>query len=248
VVVQWQDNPVGELILEIDMTSLNDQLLRQIGFLLISTFIAVLVAGLLVQWVSHTLTKPLPHLSDVAQRISCQDNFSLRAETNLNRDEVSQLTDNFNRMLEHIEKQDNYLHQQQDILYASEQRLLLATASAGLGVWDLDLRADSMDWDDRMFEMYGITRSASSNNLEVWLNSLHPKDKEQAVEEYQAALQGVKEFDTVFRILRPDGSLKYIKANAIIIRGANGDAERMLGVNADVTKREQTMQSCSGWS
>ncbi len=125
------------------------------------------------------------------------------------------------------------------LLHASEQRLLLATASAGLGVWDLDLHSDSMEWDDKMFELYGITRPASSNKLKAWLSALHPDDKEQAISDYQTALQGLGEFDTVFRILCPDGTLKYIKANAVVLRNADGTAERMLGVNADVTTSEK---------
>jgi signal transduction histidine kinase/CHASE3 domain sensor protein len=125
------------------------------------------------------------------------------------------------------------------LLHASEQRLLLATASAGLGVWDLDLHLDHMECDDKMFELYGITRAASSNKLKAWLSALHPDDKEQAISDYQAALQGLREFDTVFRILCPDGTLKYIKANAVVLRNADGTAERMLGVNANVTTSEK---------
>ena len=242
VVVQWQNKPVGELFLDIDMSPLNEQLYRQIGFSLISTLVAVLIAGFLVQWMSHTLTNPLRRLSDVAEKIGSQGDYSLRAVVMSNRDDVSQLSLRFNTMLEHIEMQDSDLRKQQKVLHTSEQRLLLATASAGLGVWEMKLREDILEWDDRMFELFGITRTASPNNLETWTNSLHPNDKEQAIADYQAALQGVKEFDTVFRIICPDGALKYIKANAVILRGADGAAERMLGVNADVTTQKQTME------
>ncbi len=241
VVVQWQNKPVGELFLDIDMSPLNEQLYRQIGFSLVSTLVAVLIAGLLVQWMSHTLTNPLRRLSNVAEKIGSQGDYSLRAVVMSNRDDVSQLSLRFNTMLEHIEMQDSDLRKQQKVLHTSEQRLLLATASAGLGVWEMKLREDILEWDDRMFELFGITRTASTNNLETWTNSLHPNDKEQAIADYQAALQGVKEFDTVFRIVCPDGTLKYIKTNAVILRDADGAAERMLGVNADVTTQKQMM-------
>jgi signal transduction histidine kinase/ActR/RegA family two-component response regulator len=69
---------------------------------------------------------------------------------------------------------------------------------------------------------------------------LHPQDKEAAMAECQAALKGEKEFDTVFRVLQPNGSVKYLKANAVVMRGADGTAVRMLGINADITESKQS--------
>ena len=118
------------------------------------------------------------------------------------------------------------------------QRLLLATSSAHLGVWDWNVKENIMVWDDRMFELYGITREAFPSNIDAWMNGLHPEDKEIAIAECQSALKGEKEFDTVFRVLHPDGTVKYLKANALVIRGTDGIAERMLGINADITENK----------
>lgn len=115
------------------------------------------------------------------------------------------------------------------------QRLQLATNAAHLGVWDWNVRDNSMIWDDRMFELYGITRDTSPNNIDAWMNGLHPDDKDTAIIECQAALSGEKEFDSTFRILRPDGTMKYIKANGLVLRGADSTPERMIGVNVDIT-------------
>ena len=125
------------------------------------------------------------------------------------------------------------------------QRLLLATSSARLGIWDWDVRENTMSWDDRMFELYGVTSETTPNNIDAWLNGLHPDDKDKAVAECQAALRGEKEFDTVFRVCHPDGKVKYLKANAVVIRDAEGTAIRMLGINADITenKRAEASQS-----
>jgi signal transduction histidine kinase/ligand-binding sensor protein/CheY-like chemotaxis protein len=115
------------------------------------------------------------------------------------------------------------------------QRLQLATSAAHLGVWDWNVRDNSMIWDDRMFELYGITRDISPNNIGAWMNGLHPDDKDTAIIECQAALNGEKEFDSTFRILHPDGAVKYIKANGLVLRGADGTPERMIGINVDIT-------------
>jgi len=130
--------------------------------------------------------------------------------------------------------------QAQEQLKSESQRLQLATSSAKLGVWDWDVRENSMLWDDRMYELYGVTRETSSNNIDLWMNGLHPEDKSAAIAECQAALNGEKEFDTVFRVLHPNGAVKHIKANGLVFRGADGIAERMLGVNADITDQKQS--------
>ena len=119
------------------------------------------------------------------------------------------------------------------------QRLRLATDSAHLGVWDWNVRDNVMVWDDRMFELYGITRTTFPNNIDAWLNGLHPDDKETALAECQAALNGEQEFDTEFRVLHPDGTVKYLKANALVIRGSDGTAERMIGINFDISESKQ---------
>ncbi len=120
-------------------------------------------------------------------------------------------------------------------LVSLAQRLQLATSAAQLGVWDLDVRNNTMVWDNRMFELYGVTQKEFPSGVDAWMNGLHPEDREWAIAEYQEALSGEKNFDTVFRIVHPDGSVKYIKASGLVIRGADGTAERMIGVNSDIT-------------
>jgi len=237
-VVQWQNKAVGELFFAFDSSGLQEQLFHQFRFSLVSTLIAVLVAGFLVQWMIRISTKPLRNLSEVAEKISRQSDYSLRAKIVSNHDDVSQLIHTFNTMLDHIEKQNSALHEQQSILHSSEHRLLLATASAELGIWDLDLRDNTLIWDDRMYEMYGIAREDICNNLETWTNSLHPHDKDQTMANYQAAIRGDKEFSSTFRIVNPDGKLKYMKASAATLRDSKGKALRMLGINSDVTESE----------
>jgi signal transduction histidine kinase/ActR/RegA family two-component response regulator len=88
-----------------------------------------------------------------------------------------------------------------------------------------------------MFELYGIKREAFPNCFDAWLNGLHPEDRGAAIAASQAALNGEQEYNTVFRVLHPDGAVKHIKANAIVTRGADGTPERMIGINYDITER-----------
>jgi PAS domain S-box-containing protein len=128
-----------------------------------------------------------------------------------------------------------------DQLENLSHRLQLATKSVNLGVWDWDVRSNQMIWDDRMFELYEITPETDSHSIDLWISRLHPEDKDAAVAACYAALDGKHDFDTVFRIIHPGDieTVKYIRGTGIVLRGADGAAERMIGINVDVSWRRQ---------
>jgi PAS domain S-box-containing protein len=126
----------------------------------------------------------------------------------------------------------------QEALQEVTQRLSLATAAGHLGIWDWDIDNDVLVWNDRMFELYGVTRDTFQLNRETWEKFLHPEDLAMALEETRAALSGEREYDYEFRIIHPDGTIKFIKTNAMVIRDAYGKTTRMIGMNQDVTERK----------
>jgi len=119
------------------------------------------------------------------------------------------------------------------------QRLQLATESGKLAIWDWDVVNNTMFWDDRMFELYGSSRDIFPNNVDAWTNGLHPDDKQRAIDECHAALLGEREFNTTFRVIHPDGKIKYLMANGLIVRDNCGKAVRMIGINKDITNQKQ---------
>ncbi len=124
----------------------------------------------------------------------------------------------------------------------SEKRLKLATLSGQLGIWDWNIKENSMLWDDRMFELYGIKNTTFTNNIDSWLNGLHPDDKEKAIEECNLALKNIRDFNTQFRALHPDGTVLFLKADGIVIRDNNNDPIRMIGINRDITDMVHAQQ------
>ncbi|MBN3892374.1 MAG: PAS domain S-box protein [Nostoc sp. JL31] len=117
-------------------------------------------------------------------------------------------------------------------------RLGLALKSANIGIWDWDMIQDA-EWDDRMYELYDLQRSDRVAVYQDWVNRLHPDDLVLAETSFQDALLGVKEFDTEFRIILRDGSIRFIKASALVQRNEQGEPQRMVGINYDITDRKQ---------
>ncbi len=118
----------------------------------------------------------------------------------------------------------------------NEHRLKLASSSVKLGIWDWNVKENTLVWDERMFQLYGINQETIVNTFNTWANGLHPEDKDRAINECYEALAGHKQFDSEFRVCHPNGKVLYIKGNAIVIRDSNGKAERMIGVNRDITE------------
>ena len=125
-------------------------------------------------------------------------------------------------------------------LRESEARLNLAVESAAIGIWDWNITANTLVWDERMYELYGITSDRFANVYEAWFGSLHPDDRAAAQTASTQALQGEQDYDTEFRVVHPDGHIRYIKANALVRRNALGEPQRMIGINYDITGRKET--------
>ncbi|MDD1416001.1 GAF domain-containing protein, partial [Dolichospermum sp. ST_con] len=127
-------------------------------------------------------------------------------------------------------------------LFNISNRLELAVKSAEIGIWDWDIVNDHLIWDDRMYEIYGVKTSEFSGAVDAWERGLHPEDAVYAREWIWQAIRGERDFDPEFRIVLPDGKVRIIQAYAIVQHNSQGEGQRMIGVNIDVTERKQAEQ------
>jgi|GEM_PF-3266183 len=118
-------------------------------------------------------------------------------------------------------------------------RLELAIKSAQIGVWELDIVRNTIAWDKRMYELYGVSQSDGQLVYEVWSNGVHPDDLTATETLLQQAILGKAEFDTEFRIVHPNGSIHYLKATGMVKHDAQGNPQSMIGINYDISDRKQ---------
>ena len=127
---------------------------------------------------------------------------------------------------------------------ALNERLRLALRSSNYGVWELDIATDRLAWDDRMFELYGVRREQSDGSRAVWIKHLHPEDRAAAIEYARKVVAGeLAAYDTEYRILRPDGSVRYIEAHGYLQHDAAGKPVRLVGLNRDITAEKQMQEA-----
>ena len=126
----------------------------------------------------------------------------------------------------------------EQILNDTILRLDLATRSGSIGVWDYHIRENKLVWDKRMYELYGYTVENFPGAYEAWTTRLHPEDRSHAQALLQAAIDGHGRFDTEFRLILPDQSVRHIKASADILKDERKRPVRMIGINYDITERK----------
>lgn len=134
---------------------------------------------------------------------------------------------------------NNLLKEQTSELNRMIERLFLATKAAQIGVWDWDIPKNELSWDDSMYRLYGIQKGNFGGAYDAWVRTIHPEDKWQTEREIHAALRGESEYGPEFRIVRPDGTIRYIKADSLTFRDEKGKPIRMIGTNIDITERKR---------
>ncbi len=122
------------------------------------------------------------------------------------------------------------------------QRLALATSSAKIGVWDMDWVNNCLLFDAQMHRLYGLETGEFKGRYETWQSQVHPDDLPAVELEVQAALTGERDYHTEFRIIWPDGQIRYMEAHGMVMRDLEGVPQRSIGVNWDITHRKLAEQ------
>ena len=122
---------------------------------------------------------------------------------------------------------------------AANQRMSIATDSGGIGIWEFNLINGSINWDDWMYRIFGLSESNEPVSYEVFTSHLHPDDRAAVKLAVQKAIDGVTPYDTEFRIIWADGSVHSVRATGNVVRDKNGRALNMIGANWEVTKLRQ---------
>ena len=130
----------------------------------------------------------------------------------------------------------------EETIEAYDRRLELALAASDIGVWEFDLSNGSLSWDERMFRIYGKSHKDFNGNVEDWNDSVHPDDFENAQKDLQDALMINGVFKSEFRIVRPDGAIRFIKARSQAISDEKGQVTRTVGVNWDITETKKNAE------
>lgn len=134
----------------------------------------------------------------------------------------------------------------EEALRQSEERFRLAIKATKDAVWDLDLVAGTVDWNETYTTLYGRPPE-TSNSWQWWIDRIHPEDRERTSGGLRSAISsGESTWTCEYRFQRVDGVWAHIYDRAYIAHDASGNAWRVIGAMQDVTERRLAEQRFKG--
>ena len=130
------------------------------------------------------------------------------------------------------------LRESEQALRDSEERLRLALKSGRMGVWDWDRRTNLRKWSKEYFLVMGLLPFSVEPSYQVWANCVYPEDLPQAEAAVEAAIAGKKEYRFEYRVVWPDGTIRWVVERGEPIFDEDGQCVRVMGVLVDVTERK----------
>lgn len=117
------------------------------------------------------------------------------------------------------------------------ERITLANEAGGIGIWEWELQPDVISWDKRMFDLYEVPLHIKPS-WQVWYECVVPEDREHAENVIRDSLAARIPFKLEFRIAVRDG-VRHIRSLANRVLNKDGEVERLLGINLDMTEVKQ---------
>jgi len=130
----------------------------------------------------------------------------------------------------------------QTALKNSEERYALAQKAANIGSWDWNIVTGGLLWSERIEPMFGFAKGQFGATYQAFLQSVHPDDRDFVVRSVNACVESGADYKIEHRIVRPDGTVRWVSETGDAIRDAEGKAVRMLGVVQDITDRKHAEQ------
>ena len=122
-----------------------------------------------------------------------------------------------------------------EALLEKDRHLDAAQAIAHLGSWDWDIHTGREIWSDEQYRIFGYEPGSVNATYDVFVNALHPDDRQRVLAAVNQALEQDQAYDVEFRIRRPHGDERIIRGRGLVERDADGRAVRMRGTALDVT-------------
>ncbi len=124
-------------------------------------------------------------------------------------------------------------------LRESEAKLAEAQRIAHLGHWEWDIESNIDIWSDEIYRIFGLAPQEFSATYEAFLESVHEDDREFVQQSVDAAIKEKKPYSIDHRIVRPDGTIRFVHEEGEVTFDEEGKAVRMIGTVQDTTERIQ---------
>jgi PAS domain S-box-containing protein len=260
--ILFQGGTTGTVVVQGDLEEMGSRLARYASLVALVSAISFLLALALSSRMQGAISGPILRLAEGARRVSREKDYTVRVAPE-GRDEVGELIETFNDMLSGIQERDASLQDARSLLEdrveertrdlqrelaerrRAEQELkksqtLLAEAQrlAHFGSWEWDSARHALVVSDETYRVFGRERPGEPEGYEAFVDAIHPTDRVRVREALREAVQARKDWSGEFRIIPPEGDLRWVHGYAKVLPGDAESSVRVMGTIQDITGRK----------
>jgi PAS domain S-box-containing protein len=124
-------------------------------------------------------------------------------------------------------------------LRRSEESLLEAQGLSHTGSWRRDVVSGTVSISPEIYRIYGIAPGEDTSKADFWVQRIHPEDRQRVFELVRRSQMDKADYQSDYRIVLPDGSIKHLHAVGHPVLNDSGDIIEMVGTSIDVTAAKQ---------
>ncbi len=128
------------------------------------------------------------------------------------------------------------LVESEELLRDRERDLAEAQRIGGLGSWERDVASGALRWSDESYRIMGVAPGTFAGTIQAFTMMVHPEDRAKAAQS-AADLTACDPAPVDYRIIRPDGSVRFLHEESEVIRDRDGAPIRLIGTTQDITDR-----------
>ncbi|MGD8623906.1 MAG: PAS domain S-box protein [Anaerolineae bacterium] len=131
----------------------------------------------------------------------------------------------------------------EEALQESAKNLAMAQRIAHIGSWKYNVQAGELYWSDELFRIYGLNPEETEASLDHGMGMIHPDDRAFSHEAFRKAMEEGLPYNIEYRILRADGTERFVQGIGKIERDEEGGISSIYGTGQDITERKQAEEA-----
>jgi PAS domain S-box-containing protein len=121
----------------------------------------------------------------------------------------------------------------------NENRLQLVLQAGQMGTWNWDIDSDTVRWSPQLEAIHGLAPGTFPGTFEAYQHDIHPEDRERVIASIEHSLRTGQDHHVEYRLVLPDGSMRWVEARGTIFRDESQNPSQMIGVCVETTQRKR---------
>ncbi|MEZ2279985.1 MAG: response regulator [Microcoleus sp.] len=123
-------------------------------------------------------------------------------------------------------------------LRESTEQLNLALQASRMGRWNWNIQTGKILWSENLEALFGMEPGEFDGSYEMFVTRLHPDDRDRVLANVNHAIATGEDYDIEFRVVHPNGTIRWALTQGKVFYDQNGQPMRMAGMDLDITERK----------